>query len=406
MKSEKQKDKRSVWLGTMVCVGLLFIFQATGNTQEPVAPCTDWLATVDEATQQIVLSWRPSADSDAMGYHICTGMPCIDYDTVFGRLDTTYICLDHSPLMRHTYRLHVFDTAYNVSALTPSFGNMVLNADVPDCGSTVTASWTPYEGMPDGIFDYRLMVRIEPYDSIYTTEYATGADGTLNYSFEIPDGATTVSLKVLARNATGRLVSQSNLVSVERMTVDSACCNSISEIVFDTMHTTVHLTLQVDTAFSHILWRSIDGSPWREIATIKSETPTTMFNDTNINRFDSLHCYQLSVRDACDLNERFSRTVCVVVPDPPPPAIAIPNIIIAGSERNGAFHPNVVSMMGDLYELQIYNRNGALVFSTNDPEATWRPGKETPQGAYTYYLRCRFTNNRIHTYCGTFIVVK
>ncbi len=410
MKGEKHSIYTTYWLRNLICVSLLFVFHLPYlnriHAQESVAPCTGWLATVDEVTQQIVLSWHPSPDSDVMGYHICTGIPCIDYDTVFGRLDTSYICLDHNPLEQHTYRLHVFDSAYNVSALTPSFGNMVLTADIPECESTVTASWTPYEGMPDGVFDYRLMIRIEPYDSIYLEDYATSADGTLSYSFELPEGATIVSIKVLARNTTGHLVSQSNVVRVERMTVDSASCNDITSIIFDTLQTAIKLNLQVDTAFVHTLWRSIDGTPWHEIATIQSTTQTLVFTDTDINRFDSLHCYQLSVSDACGLNERFSPTVCIVVPNPPKPNIAIPNIIIVGNERNGAFRPNAVSLMGDLYELYIYNRNGALVFSSKDPTAEWRPGTETEQGAYTYYLRCRFSNNRIHTYAGTFLVIR
>ena len=43
-----------------------------------VTLCPGWLATVDESSQQIVLSWRPSPDSTVMGYHICTGTPCVD----------------------------------------------------------------------------------------------------------------------------------------------------------------------------------------------------------------------------------------------------------------------------------------------------------------------------------------
>ena len=67
-----------------------------------MAPVTRWVATVDETSRQIVLSWTPSADTQAMGYHICTGNPCLDYDTVFGRSSDSYVCQDHDPLLRHT----------------------------------------------------------------------------------------------------------------------------------------------------------------------------------------------------------------------------------------------------------------------------------------------------------------
>lgn len=386
---------------------LVFLgFAFTAKSQDPVAPCTDWVATVDEITQQIVLRWRPSADSAAMGYHICTGSPCLDYDTVFGRLDTTYTCVDHSPLEEHTYRLHVFDTSYNVSALTPSFGNIVLHADIPDCSTFVNASWNAYTGMPEGVGGYRLMVRVEPHDSIYYCYYSAGPDGTLAYSFEIPGNATHVHLMVEAYNTLGTLVSHSNIVSVARQTIDTAAFVEITSVEYDSLNNAIRLHLHTDTSYHgadhHTLWRSIDGSPWRVLATGNWEE----YIDFDINRFDSLHCYQLSVFDACGLNEKFSATACTVVPDPPEPGAAIPNIIIAGDPDNGQFRPQVESLNGDLYELTIYNRNGLQMFATTDPTAAWEPSATVQQGAYTYVLRVRYTTGIIHSYVGTFLVIK
>ena len=405
----KVETKGMNGLVRLLRASLLLVFQfplLATYAQESVPLCSDWLATVDETMQRIVLRWRPSTDSAVMGYHICTGTPCIDYDTVFGRLDTTYICLDHSPQERHTYRLHVFDSAYNVSELTPSFGNMVLTADVPDCEATVIASWTPYEGMPGGLGGYRLMAMLEPLDSVYEVVARMGADGPLTFTLDLPDEVTNLHLKVLAYNADGTLVSQSNIVSAERRTARTACCNSITAISFDSINNAIRLKLMVDTAFRHTLWRSIDGTPWQVIDTIRSETFETEYTDTHINRYDSVHCYQLSVSDECGLNERYSATAWTVVPDPPSAAIAIPNIIIVGSENNAAFRPETSGLMGDIYELYIYNRNGTLVFHTDDPTAAWQPDNSMPQGAYAYHLRLRFNDNKIHTYIGTVIIVK
>ena len=79
------KPARALWL----LLFALFMPLATLRAQDAVMPITGWMATVDEATQQIVLTWHPSADPHAMGYHICTGSPCLDYDTVFNRYDTS-----------------------------------------------------------------------------------------------------------------------------------------------------------------------------------------------------------------------------------------------------------------------------------------------------------------------------
>lgn len=385
---------------------ILFGTAFTAAAQEPVAPCTDWIATVDSATQQIVLRWRPSTDSAAMGYHICTGMPCLDYDTVFGRLDTSYICIDHSALEAHTYRLHVFDSAYNVSSLTPSFGNIVLQASVPACSTIVNASWNPYTGMPEGLAGYRLLVRLEPLDDDYSIYYYTGASGTLSYTFDIPGNATHVHMMVEAYNVGGTLVSHSNIVSVERQTIDTARFVEITSVRYDTAANTIRLSFNTDTAYHgadhHTLWRSIDGSPWRVI----DNGNWQVYNDNDINRFDSLYCYQLSIYDACEINEKFSATACTVVPNPPDPGVSIPNIIIVGDPDNSSFLPQVAGLNGDLYELTIYNRMGLQVFTTTDPATPWTPSSSTPQGVYTYMLHVRFATGIIQSYVGNFLVIK
>lgn len=404
----------------LVGVSLIFNFQfsffnSLSAQENPVAPVTQWVATVDEYAQQIVLSWTPSADTNTMGYHICTGNPCLDYDTVFGHDSHQYICSDHSPLQQHTYRIHVFDSAYNVSSLTPSFGNMVLSADVPPCSTDIGVSWTPYDGMPGGVALYKLWVRLEPFEEGYSVFYSTDSSGTLAYQFQIAEGVTHVWLKVQAISQAdtvsgARLVSQSNVVTVERRTIDSAAFLAISSVVYDSIDTRIQLSFDVDTLYHtdhYTLWRSVDGSPWRQIATLPATRyPLPAYVDADINPYDSLHCYRLSVTDACDMNEKYSSTQCVVVPDPPHPSAFFPNAVIVGDPLNGTFLPSLRGLKGNLFELHVFNRQGLLVFSTDDPAAGWTPQPSTPQGAYTYTLRCRFNNNIVKTFTGTVLVIK
>lgn len=380
-----------------------------GLAQTPVAPVTGWLATVDSATQQIELQWRPSADSTVMGYHVCSGNPCLDYDTVFGRLDTSYICLDHSPLEQHTYRLHAFDSTHNVSELTPFFGNVVLEADIPACGTTVSAHWNRYEGFwTDSVNGEPwsiLQARLEPFDTIFRDVVTCTHLSPQEWSFEIPDAVTRVWLRVLIEGINHRFRSLSNMVVVERHTVDTASVVAIESIEYDSLHTAINLTCSVDTAFEYTLYRSIDNKPWRAIATFQSPLTIYPYSDT-VNPYDSLHCYRLGVKDACEMNERYSAERCVVVPTPPDPKIAIPNAIIAGDAENGTFRPVIRELKGDLYELDIYDRHGMHIHHSEDPAAGWTPPAEIPQGAYAYLLRCRYNTNEIKSYAGTFIIIK
>lgn len=391
---------------------MFFFYLTPLPAQVYVDPVTRWVATVDDSLQQIVLSWTPSADTQAMGYHICTGTPCLDYDTVFGRQNNTYTCLDHDPLEQHTYRLHVFDSAYNVSSLTPSFGNIVLTADVPPCSSTLSVSWTPYVGMPGGVDRYRLWMMREPVDERYFVAYSTDTAGPLSLEFGIADNITRVWLKVQAVGfpdsvTGGQLVSQSNIIEVKRLTADSAAFVEITSAAYDSASNQVMLSFNIDTSYHtdhYTLWRSIDGRPWSVIAQLPPSVTTSV--DGSINPFDSLHCYRLSVTDACDMNEKFSNTQCITVPTPPDPASSIPNVIIIGDPTNGAFLPRLQGLKGDLYEIFIYNRNGILVHHSTDPAAAWIPSTDTPQGAYAYALRCRFNNNIVKIFTGSILVIK
>lgn len=386
----------------MVC-----LLAISSRAQTIVAPCTDWLATVDESSQQIVLSWRPSTDTAAMGYHICTGSPCLDFDTVFGRMDTMYICASHSATEQHLYRLHVFDSARNVSALTPSFGNMVLRVEAAPCDSVATFYWTPYQGMPNGVGNYTVMLKLEPGDGEFVAVYTTDSTGTLSFRVPFASSVTRFYAKVLVQSLDRRLASQSNLVSFTRTTADTAGYLSIASVEYDSVRVENRLVFNVDTTYStdhYYLYRSVDGTPWQLIATL--EPPLETYIDATVNPYDSLHCYQLEVYDACGLNPKYSATRCVVVPTPPEPSVYFPNAILIDDPHNGYFLPIVRGLQGTLYELYIYNRMGMVVFHTTDPTQAWVPTAKTPQGVYTYRLRCRFNTNFIKNYIGTILLIK
>ena len=393
---------------------ILFLLPFAAQAQGPVAPVTNWLASVDSATQKIVLSWSPSIDTAGQGYDICIGDTsdgetfCRGSVTVNGRLDTSHFFDDHSPLSRHQYRVRAFESPSRNSYMTPFFNNIVLQADIADCAKNVSVAWTPYLGMPTGVDNYRLMVREEPTSNEYQPYHSTDSIGPLAYNFEMLPTTTHVSLYVEAVSTDGLLTSWSNIVNVTRRTVDTATRLNISNVNYDNEDIRILLTLDLDngyTAAPYRLWRSIDDAGWSELAVLQHTD--TAYIDYDINPYRDSYCYRLTVSDACGMNERQSAESCIAVPDPPEPGVALPNALIAGDDGpNGEFRPHLRGFKSDLYELTVYDRHGLQVFSSTDPATPWRPDVGIPQGAYSYILRIRFVNNKIHTYTGTITVIR
>ena len=376
--------------------------------QTMVAPCTDWLASVEESTQRIVLTWTPSADTAALGYHICTGMPCLDYDTVFGRTNARYTCQDHLATETHTYRLHVFDSARNVSSLTPSFGPVVLEATMDPCASTLSASWTAYVGMPEGVREYRLLGCFDPsapphrYDTLYSGPL-------LSYTLPVPDTTRRLWLKVetLGGGSDTLLRSESNRVALERMSPDSSGYGEVAGMDYDSLHFCNRITFTPggdSVTERYTLWCSTDGGGWLPLAML--EPPLSTYMDAEVNPYDSLRCYRLSCLDPCGKNERYGATHCLTLPPPVHPAAYIPNTLLAGDPANGTFLPVLPGQWGTPYDLYIYNRSGLQVFHSDNPSVGWTPQSSVPQGVYTYILRCRFNDNRIKTFRGTVLLLK
>ena len=231
--------------------------------------------------------------------------------------------------------------------------------------------------------------------------------GPLAYTVHLSSPVTRVWVKVQAFSADRRLMSQSNVVEIERLTSDTADFVEITSVEYDSIRIFNHLVFNTDTSYPtdhYTLLRSIDGSPWREVATL--EPPVLEYIDRDINPYDSLHCYLLAVNDACGMNPKYSPVECIVVPTPPEPSVYFPNAILAGDPANGTFLPVIRGLQGTLYELHIYNRQGMLVYHTTDPTRGWTPPADTPQGVYTYRLRCRFNTNFVKQYLGTVLLIK
>jgi hypothetical protein len=415
-----------VTLGTGLSVSLC-MWPLSLEAQGDVEPVTDYYATYnflsDIDSNVLSICWTPSVTGSVVGYHICSGRadysndPCLSLDTVEGRDTGRADFLISDDGVRRYYGIYAFDSAGNASARTPRFSPVQLRAEIPECGDTVRLSWTPYEGMPGGVQGYALFMTDSCMGYSEVIEiYNTGADGPCAYTVdmsEYPDFRCPWFFVTATGNGTSGypLLSTSRARGVKMRTADTAAFFAIDTLVADSLHSAVHLLLRTDIAFHggrYTLWRSVDGLPWNPIAELTPTEPVIEYIDANLRSFSgSTLCYQLSVVDACGRNPRYTRASCVALPEPPTPDFYCPNTIVAGdSGVNGVFLPVVVGPMGDIYELNVYDQRGRLIYHTEDPEAGWHPDDSIHQGAYAYSLRVRFIDNLIHTYTGTVTVIK
>ena len=175
----------------------------------PTSPCTICVASVEDSSQHIILSWNPNPDPDILGYYLCSGFPCTDYDTIWGAENTTYTCEDLSATESHTFRLLAFDSCMNAGPLTDPLSNMVFSVSADTATRNINAQWTQYQNMPSGVKCYKFYFRYgldTPWmllDSLPSSRF--------QYSFSTSENAALhIYAKVVALNTDGTLTASSN----------------------------------------------------------------------------------------------------------------------------------------------------------------------------------------------------
>ena len=154
----------------------------------PTAPCSLRLCSVDTLLRRIRLSWYPSPDTDVMGYYICMGVPCRDYDTVWGRMNTSYLCpdeLDCSDNPMFSFRVLAFDSCFQASPLTPYFHNPRLHIDAEPCSREIHYRWERYINMPDSVGRYSLHYRLDGDEEWHL--HRVGGDEALAFDTVVGD---------------------------------------------------------------------------------------------------------------------------------------------------------------------------------------------------------------------------
>ena len=384
----------------------------------PTSPCSLRLCTVDNEHGHILLSWYPSPDTDIMGYYICMGNPCLYYDTVWGRLNTAYLCREPIDLLNndeYSFRVLAFDSCYQASPLTPYYHNPRLVVEAEPCSRLLQCSWNRYINMPDSVAFYNLYYKLQGDEDWRI--HRVGPDGPFTFDTLIPDLAISrLQAYLTVTNTSDSLSAFSLIHEFHFADIDTALYLRITDIQYDASQPAATLTFEIDPLFSGricYVYRATEcGDNYEQIDQItRSATPPEQFltyTDTRINRAVSCYAYKIGAPDICQQLIKYSDTAQLHLPEILPPEAYIPNAIIYGDPDNGRFCPHFLSPLAEGYSLDIYSRLGIHVFHTSSLTDCWDgtdpQGRPLPQGVYVYQARCRHADGSEKLYTGTVIL--
>ena len=392
----------------------------------PTAPCSLRLCSVDTALGLIRLSWYPSPDTDVMGYYLCrslSGGPCIEYDTVWGRLNTTYLCPEpmSDTVPEYSFRILAFDSCLQASALTPYYHNIGLHFDSADCSRRFAATFTGYDNMPDSVRRYRFHYRLGGDTVWHHRDYAPTASAAYRFDTVIPDLAVrSVYCYVQADNRSDTLHAGSVAATFRFTYGDTAQYLAVTRAEYDEQGPAVTLTLDIDPAFAgqwcYLYRLDVGDTAFHLIDSIDRFSPAAtddagriQYTDSRINILDTLYCYRLGIPDLCHQWVKLSDTLCVALPELPEPQAWLPNVLIAGDAERGRFCPRFTSVRAADYQLDIFNRMGQHLFHTSQLDDCWdgtHGGILLPQGVYVYRIRCRHGDGTLHTLVGCITLLR
>lgn len=284
------------------------------HDEEPTRRCTLKNATVDIATQRLVLSWNPSPDDDIMGYVIHKGTNgsrpgsrWLVYDTVWGKESNTYICPQLDLGEVHAFRIFAFDSCFQSSPLTPPYQNISLKAMVPECSRQLIVQWTPYINMPNSLASYELLLDID--DAGWQPAMTIAPDDTLYSKISLPGAGYKVRVLVRAISENRSDTVYSNIVDLQLSNVGVIGYLQLDDVSVSDDNSAVVLKGSVDSTFQvqgYNLYRN-SGDGWQLCSRLPFRGTSSLFHEDATAYPSAIsYSYRLGVPDGCGSNESYS----------------------------------------------------------------------------------------------------
>lgn len=272
---------------------------------EPTQPAQWGVVTVEDESQQIVLQWQPSADTDIMGYLICEGTPSMPIDTVYGSGSTQYTFAQGNANQAYLFRICAFDSCQQASALTDGCNNMVLILSGEPCSQTLTATWNPYRHMPGGLDHYELWVSEDGGGWHLAGQTANEEATTLD--FTVSEACRKVRGYVKAFSADGSWQANSNHTSLTLGTNERPAYLYLRKVSVADNGTSIHIVGQTDPAFGgsdYKIYRQAEGGGTEVVATVQPSLEGELeWWDMGLQPDEVVYTYWIGVLDLCGRNE-------------------------------------------------------------------------------------------------------
>jgi len=159
------------------------------------------------------------------------------------------------------------------------------------------------------------------------------------------------------------------------------------------------------------IYRQIGSNLEEIITTVYDPSTTTYVDDMSIVEIDGEVCYWIvatPVSVSTGMSDQFaiSNRTCIE----PESNVFIPTAFTPnGDGQNDIYKPSFSPVDPKEYLLILFDRTGAKVFETKNPNEGWNGqlmnGRPANEGVYTYYLRFRTAIGRLFERSGTFVLM-
>lgn len=238
---------------------------------------------------------------------------------------------------------------------------------------------------------YKLLYSSSPTGSYDTLKPIPTTDSEVITTHENSNPDTEITYyKLVAINNCGNITTQSDIINNILLTLENEeNTNALNWNYFK----------EYDLPNAHYeLYRSKNNSEPQIIRNFLNHNSYNDQIDTNGDEMiHGLYCYFIRAKEAGSSEFSQSNEVCTYLE----PNIFIPEAITPnGDGKNDEFkiQPDLSLFPGE-YQLTIYNRWSNVIFQTKNPGEAWNGtdtnGKAVPTGAYIYYLKIKWPDNKI-----------
>lgn len=277
--------------------------------QDITPPSIPIVATVsvDTTTNLSTVTWNPSPEMDTQGYIIVQSTPGgnVILDTIYGRLDTTYVwLLSNAANGAESFTIAAIDTCYkgtppspNTSATNAPHTTVYTSTVYDRCGGTILVHRTDYGGWPVGHYElYGRLDNAGPWSYLATMNPSTSdylQENVLpghNYCYLVK--AVGAGGQVSLSNTACRTTSYPAIPQWNYLRTATVAASNVVLITdsTDPGGYTGRLVLE----------RTSNGGPWEEVGTLQGPVaPVVTFTDADASTADHSYNYRVVVEDSC-----------------------------------------------------------------------------------------------------------